>query len=147
MGTDMTTFIEVYDDNEKEWKFVTKEMSVRNYSMFARIGGVRGCYCGNEEFHNRGLPRHMSETYETSCIRDEKKRKEACYHSITYYSAKDLLKTVIGYVDEDDEFPCEITFDMIMGDFECTGAWSIMLQALIKKKGPKNVRFIFAFDC
>ena len=142
MGTDMTTFVEIWDDEEKKWKFVTKQHALRSYISFGRIGGVRDNYQGNYNYHCRGIPDGISDDTERSLKNNE------YYHSITYYSAKELLKTVIGHklkYDEDEEaFP--ITFGIIMGDWDGTGAWDVMMKALIDHFGKKNIRFIFAFD-
>ena len=141
MGTDMTTFIEIWDDNDKEWRFLMKTVAMRSYATFGRIGGVREDLYGNEEFHNRGLPKNMSPELERKLAKDE------YYHSVTYYSGKDLMDKVIGFVIKDEDFgDFTISFDIIMGDYECTGAWDIMMKALLDKLGPTNVRFTFAFD-
>lgn len=142
MGTDMTVFLEVRSDSTKSWHHVTKTMSDRCYEMFARIGGVRGDMLGNDEYHNRGIPKDMNDWDKRGI---ERKLAEGVYHNPTYYTYRELKDTVLNFTCYDEDFG-EIKFDMdtIMG---CDLlAWKYMVKALAKKYGKDNVRFVFLFD-
>lgn len=142
MGTDMTVYLEVYGERQKEWFRITKQTADRWYQMFARIGGVRGYDCGNDVYHNRGIPPDMNR-WDAAHLRNP----ENYYHSITYYTYRELKDTVLDYVGVDLDFPDEkITFDIdsIMGSEIVV--WKYMIKALVRRYGKDNVRFVFAFD-
>lgn len=142
MGTDMTVYLEVYGEKQKEWFRITKQTSNRWYQMFARIGGVRGFNESNAAYHNRGIPTDMNR-WDAAHLRNP----ENCYHSITYYTYRELKNSVLDCTEEDYDYPEQkVRFDLddIMGSE--IPVWGHMIKALVKRYGKDNVRFVFAFD-
>lgn len=142
MGTDMTVYLEVYGERQKEWFRITKQVADRSYYMFGRIGGVRYDDGGNDAYHDRGIPPDMNR-WDAIHLRNP----ENCYHSITYYTYRELKETVLDDLMEDPDCPgqmIEFDLDMIMGSD--IPVWKYMIKALVKKYGKDNVRFVFAFD-
>ena len=140
MGCDIHPIIEVKDKKEQEWEGVANGVYPgRNYVLFGVLAGVR---CNATEIDDpRGLPKDLSfegKYYFMKEDTDDWDSLKEHYHSASFVLFNELKKHKLGKLEAQD-FGVKTQFWQ-----KCD--FYLMMEALAKKYGAKNVRLVFAFD-
>lgn len=154
MGVGMDVYLEAlstqYDregGKKQEWKCIGQWYCYRGSALYERICNGAGRMSAGYGPSARGLPPEPSSKVQEDFI------KEKYYHTITWYSYKEIENKVIGWRPDkkarkayDLDNTLKLTSKWFYGDEEEYSTNKLRTRALAEKFGEENFRFVIGFS-